>query len=356
MPVKQHKTRVVFLCLILMSMAPGLLAAQNEITNLQFDPPRVTGSDEEKTLQSLQKIQGTGQFREDGLYLMTHLGSREELFQKENQSMKENPLMDRTWRFCSLFSVTSEDSVVMGRNWDNQNVGSIIVSLYHPPKGYSSVSFTRSISMDFGHKDLEPLKDTPFGRKLLLAPFYAFDGINEHGLSVGVAGVNPVEITPNPEKELVYAPFLVRKMLDQAKTVDEAAALIEDYIPFDLDKDSLNTHYFVVDASGRSVVLEYTGDRWEKIYGHDSWQVMTTRPVFNTGDEALREKCWRYRCLSENLEDNRGTVDWQSCMRFLQDASQKGTTWSIVYSPTERDLFFSVYQDWDTVYYYRMPR
>ncbi len=207
MPVKHYKTYSVFVSLILFFLVPGFLMADGETTNLQFEFPSSDGSEAERSLQSLLKIQGTGQFREDGLYLMTHFGDREEIFQKENQSMIDNPLLNQTWRFCSLFSASGEGSVVMGRNWDNQNVGSIIVSLYNPPKGYSSVSFTRSISLGFGHTDLEPFTSGVFGQKLLAAPFYAFDGINDQGLAVGVAGVNQVTLQPNRDKELVYAPF-----------------------------------------------------------------------------------------------------------------------------------------------------
>ena len=343
------KTRNIFLEVALLFLISGSVSAQDETINLQFEQPPVSDSDTSRTLQSLVKVQGTGQFCEDGLYLMTHYGDREEIFQIENQEMIDNPLINQTWRHCSLFSSTNEDSVVMGRNWDNQNVGSIIVSLYYPPKGYSSISFTRSISMGFGHKDLEPHKSSIFGNKLLLAPFYAFDGINEHGLAVGVAGVNHVTLSPVPNKELVYAPFLIRKILDQTKNIEEAASLV------DIDKDSLNTHYFIVDASGRSVVLEYTGDHWEKIYGDKSWQVMTTRPIFNVPDADLREECWRYRSISENLENAGGNVDWKIGMKVLQNATQKGTTWSIVYSLAAKELYFSVYQKWENIYYLRMP-
>ena len=38
-------------------------------------------------------------------------------------------------------------------------------------------------------------------------------------------------------------------------------------------------------------------------------------------------------------------------MNILQDVAQKGTTWSAIYSPTTGDLYFSVYQKWDTIYH-----
>jgi hypothetical protein len=38
-------------------------------------------------------------------------------------------------------------------------------------------------------------------------------------------------------------------------------------------------------------------------------------------------------------------------MQMLRDAAQSGTTWSVVYSPTSKDVYFSVYQSWDKIYH-----
>ena len=149
----------------------------------------------------------------------------------------------------------------------------------------------------------------------------------------------------------MFVPFLVRKILDQAKTIDEAVNLAEKYIPFDLNKSSVNTHFYIVESSGRSVILEYLDDQWKKIYSDKSWQVMTNRVIFDVPDAKLREKCWRYKSISETLEKSGGNVDWKAALKILQDVTQKGTTWSIVYSPTSKDFYFSVYQKWDVIYH-----
>ncbi len=347
--IKKQKTLLFTVCAL--CMIPGLMLAQEKITELKFAQPPVSDSEASRTLQSLIKVQGTGQFCEDGLYLMTHFGDREDLFQKENQMAIDNPLIDQTWRHCSVFSASGESGVVMGRNWDNQNVGSIIVNLYHPPDGYSSISFCRSIDLGFGHKDLERLESSPFGSKLLLAPFYAMDGINEHGLTVAVAANRPTPVKPKDGKVLVCITFLMRKILDQTKTIEEAVDLVKNYIPFDIDQNSLTSHLIVADASGGSVILEYDQDRWRTTYGQKSWQVLSTKPVYNVPDAKLREQCWRYRSMSETLEKTKGNVDWKTGMKILQDVTQKGTTWSVVYSLTSRELHFSVYQNWESVYH-----
>ncbi|MFC1683332.1 linear amide C-N hydrolase [Candidatus Zixiibacteriota bacterium] len=282
---------------------------------------------------------------------MTHFGDREDIFQKENQKFIDHPYINETWRHCSVFSTTAESTVILGRNWDNQTVGSIIISLYQPPKGYSSISFCRSIDLGFGHKDLEKYKSSVFGSKLLLAPFYATDGINEHGLTVAIAGLRQTTHQPKDDRQLVFVTFLIRKILDQAKNIEEAVHLVEKFIPFDLDKNSFNGHFIVADASGRSVILEYDQDQWIKIYGDKSWQVLTTKPIYNVSDADLRDQCWRYRSISETLQETNGNVDWTGGMKILQDVTQKGTTWSVIYSPTTKDLYFSIYQNWDKIYH-----
>lgn len=345
----------LFLAVALFSPIPAVWAAQDEIVELKFVQPPAADSAAARTLASLVRVRDIGeQYATGGLYLMTHFGDREDLFRKENQKAIDHPLIGETWRFCSIFSTKVRDRLIMGRNWDNQNVGSIIVSLYHPAGRYASVSFTRAIDMGFPlNLDLKDIASSPLGSRLLMAPFYAYDGLNEKGLAVAMAGVGQVTLKPQPDKQRIFHPYLLRKILDGAKTIDEAIGIAEECIPFDLDENSLNAHFFVLDASGRSVILEYDGKQWQKIYGRRSWQVLTNNTVQGVADSVLREKCWRYKRVSETLEKTADDVDWRAGLRLLQGVAQKGTTWSVVYSPTVGDLFFSVYQTWGVIYHLR---
>jgi len=335
---------------------PINVSAQEKAIHLEFGQPPVSGSDTSRTLESLVKVQGTGGLNQDALYLMTHYGDREDIFQKENQKAIDNPLKTQTWRYCSVFSTTTENSVLMGRNWDNQNVGSIIVSLYQPPGGYRSISFSRAIDVGFPlNINLEQIKGSELGTKLLLAPFYAMDGVNEHGLAVAVAGLRQTTNQTQGDKELVFITYLIRKILDQTKNIEEVVQLVENYVPFDLDKNSLNCHFIIADAAGRSVILEYEQDQWRKIYKDTSWQVLSTKPIFNVSEANRKEQCRRYRGMAETLEKTGGNIDWNAAVKILQDVSQKGTTWSVAYALPTKELYFSVYQMWDTIYHLKFP-
>lgn len=347
---RRNRMTTFLLAPLLLTMS-GPLSGQDEIVDLNFEQPPASGSDEARTLQSLKKIQGTGQFCQDGLYLMTHFGNREVLFEEENQRAIDEPMVNQTWRYCSLFSASNGTSVVMGRNWDNQTVGSIIVSLYRPTNGYASVSFTRSIDLGFGHKNLDEFMSSPFAKQLLLAPFYSQDGINEHGVAVGVAGVKQVSVKPGTGKKPVFISFLIRKILDQTKTIEEAVRLVDQFIPFDLDERSLNGHLLIADSSGKSVILEYVEDQWRAIRSDKAWQVLANKPIYNMPDTTLRRQCLRYRSMSETLEQSMGRVDWNAGLKILRDVEQKGTTWSVVYSLPTREVHFCVYQDRSRVYH-----
>jgi len=330
-------------------------SAQGEVTELRFAEPDASISETEQTLQSMVRARGISEaYATGGLYLMTHTWATEEHFQRENQNLIDNPFINQTWRFCSIFSSTSSDGrVIMGRNWDNQNVGSVIVSLNHPADGYSSISISRAIDLGFPlNVDLTEIPPD-FADRFLLAPFNSMDGINEHGLCVAIAGVRHVVHGEDNTGERIFISYLVRRMLDRAKSTDEAVALAQDYVPFLLDSDSLDGHLLITDASGHSVILEYENDHWLTIPSETSWQVLTNKPMYEVPDEILKERCWRYRSASVSLERSEGKADWMAGLQILRDVKQGGTTWSAIYSPTDRDLYLVVYQDWGTIYHIR---
>jgi hypothetical protein len=342
-------SRSVFLCFILTVSA----YAQEQIIDVNFAEIQGSDSKNEKILKSIVKVRGISeQYATGGLYLMTHSGNLDELFKKENQKLIDHPWIEQTWRFCSIFSTITENGVVVGRNWDNQNVGSIIVSYYKPDNGYASVSFIRAIDMGFpNNTGLDKMAKTPFGEKLLVAPFYAYDGMNEHGLCAMVTGINSVKVSPEEGKESLFIGYIVRKLLDNSKTVDEAVKLVENYLPFDITPTEINCHFLVSDASGKSVILEFQDNEWKKIYPDKKWQVMTNKIIYNVPEKQLQEKCWRYNTISATLDKSNGNVNWDEGMKILKDASQEGTTWSVIYLPNSKELYFSVYKSWDKIYH-----
>lgn len=327
--------------------------AQEKIIDINFTKIPGNETDHEKTLKSIVKVRDISeQYATGGLYLITHYGNLDTLFNKENQKLIDHPWINQTWRFCSIFSTTTENGIVIGRNWDNQNVGSIIVSYYKPDSGYASISFSRAIDMGFPiNLRLDGMAKTTFGKKLLVAPFYAYDGMNEHGLCAMVTGINSVKISPQEGKDLIFIGNIVRMLLNHTQTVDEAIRYVNNYIPFDITPNEINCHFLVSDAYGNSVVLEYMDNEWKITYPDKNWQVMTNKVVYNHPVSVLRDKCWRYDSISAKLDESDGNVTWNEGMQILKNVSQSGTTWSVIYLPNSNESYFSVYQSWDKIYH-----
>jgi len=354
---KGNTINISLLSAILILLASGVISAQDKIINLQFAPAPVSDSATTIARPDIVKARGIDRdYSTGGLYLLSNFGDNDELFQKENQKAIDDPFINHSWRYCSVFRATANDSVLLGRNWDNQNVGSILVSLYRPPQGYASISFSRAIDLGFGENlDLAEFVTTPLGTPLLLAPFYAMDGINNQGLIATVTGVRQTTHKNNGDKRPIFVTFLIRKILDQTKTVDEAIALAQKYVPFDLDSTSLNSHILVADATGKSAVLEYEQDQWRVFYGGTSRQIMTNKPIYNVPEADLRDQCWRYKSISESLDNAGGVIDWRAGLKILRDVSQMGTTWSVIYTVPAKELYFSVFQKWGEIYHIKLP-
>lgn len=348
--------KIILLCAAFWLLT-GFLMAQKNIVELTFKSPDSQKTPQEKTLESLVVVREISeQYATGGLYLMSHYGDREELFRKENQSLIDNPFLTQSWRFCSVYSTQVNDEILMGRNWDNQNVGSIIVSLYQPENGYSSITFSRAIDIGFPlNIRLENMTGAPFGDRFMTVPFNSMDGINEHGLSVAIAGIKDIPVKEQEGKELIFISYLVLKILTHTKTVGEAIKYVENYIPFLLNKSLVEGHLLISDANGKSVILEYLDDSWKVIPKDQTWQVMTNKVMYGLSDSELKEKCWRYKSISETMEKHQGNIDWKQGLGILKDVAQKGTTWSSLYLPKSKEIYFTVYQSWDQVYHITFP-
>ena len=123
-----HRTSLLIAAFLLLNA--GSAQSQEKVIDLILGPIPAAGSDTIRTLESLTRVRGEGGLCQDALYLMSHYGDRMELFKQENQKAMDNPMINDTWRYCSIFANGGGDSVIVGRNWDNQNVGSIIISYW----------------------------------------------------------------------------------------------------------------------------------------------------------------------------------------------------------------------------------
>ena len=154
---------------------------------------------------------------------------------------------------CTTFEAfTPEGEHLLARNFDFR-IAPCFVVWTHPENAYASVSVVDNNFMAYGTS----LRLHRFNAyRVLLAPYCCVDGMNEKGLAIAVLQLRAKATHQTaPGKKDITTTAMIRAVLDTCATVDEAVALIEKYNMH----DSLwtNYHYQIVDASGRSVVVEY---------------------------------------------------------------------------------------------------
>jgi len=231
---------------------------------------------------------------------------------------------------CSLFATFgSGEDTLMGRNFDwDFSPGLLLFT--DPADGYASVSMVDLYYLGFGYDNAFGLTKLTLEDlvELLDAPYLPFDGMNEAGLAVGMAAVPERGMTPDPEKETVDSLMVIRMILDQAATVDEAVEIIRG---INIDWGSGPAlHYLIAEASGRSALIEFSDTSIQVIENQEPWQAATNFLVSETWtDPAVH--CSRYGLIAERLGHKEGSVSMEEAMALLEDVAQENTQWSVVY-------------------------
>lgn len=159
---------------------------------------------------------------------------------------------------CSTMAVTTTDGTrLMGRNFDWQDC-QCIISKVNPKGGYRYISAFNPDFFGFG----PGWKPEGFSNQYLALAtmFVALDGVNEKGLAVAdlTAGINAETHQDNGKPDLTTA-CAIKYLLKTAASVDEAIVLL-DGIDYHSDIGNLH-HLSISDASGRSVVVEWIGEK-----------------------------------------------------------------------------------------------
>ena len=219
-----------------------------------------------------------------------------------------------------------------GRNFDWRYSPALLL-FTDPPDGYASVSM-----VDIGYLIPLNLQDKVTAltdlsvqeRQFLLdAPAWPFDGMNDQGLVVGMAAVMDSRMPNNPTKPSIDSLEVIRKMLDHARNVDEAVAILDSY---NIDMGSVPLHYLIADRSGRAVLVEFY-DQMVAIPNVSPWHLATNHLRVNVPPGAP-SGCWRYDRIEQRLTAESGDLTSQQAIDLLQSVSQGGdygTQWSVVY-------------------------
>ncbi|SCL33259.1 Linear amide C-N hydrolases, choloylglycine hydrolase family [Micromonospora rhizosphaerae] len=262
----------------------------------------------ERTLASLRKVDDLP------LYELTYVGDYD-------PTVGTSATAEASPFGCSLFAALGDRGrPLFARNFD-WDPNPALVLRTDPPDGYASVSL-----VDISYLGVGP--DPAGDRRLLNAPLLPFDGMNERGLAVGLAADDRATARPVPGRPTVGSVRILRLVLDNAATVDEAIAVFERY---NLDFDGgPPLHYLLADATGASAVVELVDGTMRVQRGRGDWQALTNVPVVGVPEPELRQD-HRYGVIAAALDKAGGVVDAPAALSVLDAVRQPHTRWSVTY-------------------------
>jgi hypothetical protein len=238
---------------------------------------------------------------------------------------------DGAWGCTTFAALSPAGEYLLGRNFDWYN--HVALLLYtDPPDGWASVSMVDLSYLGFvpGDTSRENLE------RLLRAPHWPFDGMNEHGVAIGMMAVPHAEGGDDGSKTTIGSLAAIRLVLDYAKNVDDAVSLLSRYnIDF---AGGPPVHYLVSDATPRSVVIEFLDNDMLVIPSDGPWQAATNFILTGYVFDDSPSDCWRYNTVHNALTETSGVTSSADAMGLLEDCSQPITMWSIVYSGGEKTV------------------
>jgi hypothetical protein len=250
---------------------------------------------------------------------------------------------------CTVFAaLNQEGEALLGRSFDWYNRPTLVL-FTHPPGDYASVSLVDLSYLGF---DTEP----PTWRerlRLLDAPYWTFDGMNEMGVAVGMMAVPWADTLDDPGKLTIGSLDAIRLVLDKAGSVDEAIALLGAY---NIDwEGGPPLHYLIADAAGHSAVVEFVQGRMQVLPNREPWQVATNFLLTGHTAEGAQRSCPRYATAYKALERADGSLSPVEAMDLLEDVSQDITMWSVVYGMTGGEIRVSVGRDFGEIHQFGLP-
>lgn len=309
-------------------------------------PDPVTKEENEiATLSSIKKVD------DYPLYMMRYYGEYDD--RRTSFLPIELTTRSRSNWACALFTVLlDDDHLLYGRNFDWEFSPALLV-FTDPPEGYASVSMVDMAYLDLREEAVLNLTELPLEERegLLDAPLIPFDGMNEHGLAIGMAAVPPGDMKMDPEKETHGSLGIIREMLDHARGVNEAVAILRSHnIDFE---GGPPVHYLIADADKKSVLVEYYRGNMNIVENEHPWH-LATNFLLSSVEDPQDGNCWRYDTLDARLNEAQGMLDAESAMKLLADVSQDITQWSVVYQMARGEVSVAMGGDYVRSYHFKL--
>jgi hypothetical protein len=262
--------------------------------------------------------------------------------------LSSTPLAHSSRWGCSLFAALGDpENQVYGRNFDWDYSPALLLFTY-PEEGYASVSMV-DLAYFFDDAVTQSLANLPLSARepLLETSQWPFDGMNIHGLAVGMAAVPASRLPYSSERPTLGSLGVIRELLDHARTTEEAVQLMQSYNV--TMEGGPPVHYLLADRTGRAALVEYFEGEIEILPNDGVWHAATNhyRAPLEATDSG---GCWRYAALDRTLADRAGILDADDVMQLLADVSVSSTQWSVVYDMTTTTVRVTMGRDYEHSY------
>jgi hypothetical protein len=326
-------------------------------------PPTSQTPDEQKTLASLEII------NDHPFYKLTFYGDYQRYLDIKKRFYW---VMGFPKPKCSSFAVLNpQGHAILAYNNDGE-APPIILLFTDPSDGYASISVsTIGNAFPWFTKSFTPFNSDRDRSLLLYAPYSTQTGMNEMGLAISTMTDPEGNWSLDPSKVTLGAAEARRIILDHAKDVEEAIALISQYnVSY---QGTSVSHLLLADRSGHSALLEWVDGEMKVIRNQQPWQVSTNFRVYGSqasidkditlyqsnetipGDSVGR-RYWRYVAAWEMLRMADGYLSPEQSMELLSTISIPNMTqYSIVYDLTTGQVQIVTERNYQQVYHYQLP-
>ncbi|MCX7773899.1 MAG: linear amide C-N hydrolase [Clostridia bacterium] len=254
---------------------------------------------------------------------------------------------------CTAFRAkNSAGDTVFGRNFDFDFAPSLLLKT-KPKNGYASISMVNLAFAGYTAENLpKPLGLNSF--LTLAAPYLAFDGINEKGVTMALLAVPYAQPPKDPGKITLNTTTAIRLVLDKAASVDEAVQLLKQYNYYFSGK--VECHYLIADATGKSVVVEFMDNALQIIEPKKDYQIASNFILYkdmNVGEGYTEFD--RYNGVDAKLSETNGVISEKEAMALLAKVQiPDRTQWSVVYNLTSKEADICINKHYERVYHYTL--
>lgn len=263
---------------------------------------------------------------------------------------------------CTTFNVYNRDGDhMLARNFDYKDAPCVVVWT-HPRKGYRSVGVGTGNFMLYGYKHQYPanLKNK---KRVLAAPYATMDGINEKGLAIAVLEIKAKPTWQKTGRPPIITPVIIRTVLDTCANVDEALEVFQKYDMH--DSFFANYHYQIIDASGKSIFLEYINNELrilrpgECTYFPERWQYGLNFFIQPEGNNTKGFGYTRQKYVTEALSACDGGMEEEEAMELLKKCRLEyrhrlghmvTSLWSAVYNTENKTMRLCAGMDYSRSY------